>query len=63
MRTVSDMREAVRASRGANELVMLSMRVMIATGVSLKDPNPAHDRDPVRVEKVRTALADLGVRV
>ncbi len=63
MRKISEIRDAVVASRGSGELVMLSMRVMVATGVSLKDPKPEHDSDPARVQQVRKALTDLGVTV
>jgi len=63
MRTVSELRDAVGASLGDGDLVMLSIRVMIATGVSLKSPKPEHDRNPASVERVRKALADLGVTI
>lgn len=38
----------------------ISTRLILRTGVNLRNPRPEQANDPAVVEKVRVALADMG---
>jgi len=40
----------------------INTRVLLRTGVNMAKPKPTQDSDQVVVEKVRTALAEMGYR-
>ena len=63
MDSLSAIRAAVLASQGPSQLTMLSMRVMLETGLSLQNVSMDKDRDPQSVARVRKALADMHVKV
>lgn len=41
----------------------LATRVLLRTGVTLRPPKPAQDRDPASVRSVTDALNEMGYRV
>jgi len=38
----------------------ISTRLILRTGINLRQPRPEHANDPAVVEKLRAALADMG---
>ncbi|MEU7908600.1 hypothetical protein [Actinoplanes sp. NPDC049118] len=43
-----------------SSFMAVSTRVLLRTGVSIRDPKPAQNADAAVVTKVRAALADMG---
>ena len=64
-RTVPDVQRALRAKLDDNELAFGSIcaRVVLRTGVNLRNPRPDHAQDPVAVGKVMSVLADMGYQL
>lgn len=46
--------------QNAASLGAVTTRVLLRTGVNLRKPTPQQDGDATAVEKVRSALADMG---
>jgi hypothetical protein len=47
----------------AASVTAISTRVMLRTGVSLRQPRPEQASDPAVVQKVRAALAEMGYAI
>lgn len=62
--TVTGLARALEAElRNAASLGAVTTRVLLRTGVNLRKPTPQQDGDAAAVEKVRSALADMGYHV
>ena len=63
--TVTDAFEALKRELGPNSLALgpICTRVMLRTGVNIKEPRPDQVRDAALVTKVLGALADMGHRL
>jgi hypothetical protein len=58
---VSDLAKGLQAQLdNPAKFTAVSTRVLLRTGVSLREPRPDQDRDPALVTKVRDALAEMG---
>jgi hypothetical protein len=63
--TVTEAYEALGRQLGPGSLALgpICTRVMLRTGVNLKDPRPDQLRDAALVAKIVAALADMGHRL
>jgi hypothetical protein len=62
--TVSGMAKALEQQlQNPGSLGAISTRVLLRTGVNLRKPTPQQDTDGTCVEKVRTALSDMGFAI
>lgn len=60
MTTVSGIAAALKGKLDNASYLALSTRVLLKTGVNLRDPKPHQDADAGVVAKVTKALTDMG---
>ena len=60
-RALGDVADALQSSvKSDSSFRSVSTRVLLRTGVNLREPRPEQVKDPVAFGKVTTALADMG---
>lgn len=60
-RALGDVANALRSSiKNDSSFRSVSTRVLLRTGVNVREPRPDQVRDPVAIGKVMTALVDMG---
>ncbi len=61
MESLSSVFAHLRATQPAMQLSLINTRVMLETGVNLKQIRPDQDRNEAVMAKVRAVLGDMGV--